>query len=74
MASTKRRRRSTRRDREARKRAEIDADFARMGTDPEYKKLCELLDREFAYSDWEALLIGEAEIHSMARKRPLRSR
>lgn len=41
------------------KRRQIDAAFASMAEDAEYQKESSLLAEEFAYSDWEALKIGE---------------
>jgi hypothetical protein len=74
MASTKRPRKSTKADREAHKRAKIDADLAKMATDPVYIEQSELIDRQFAYSDWEALQIAEAEYRAKAPSPLLRCR
>jgi hypothetical protein len=55
-------------------REEIDANLAAMGKDLRYLKISKQLHDEFAYSDWEAFLIGESEIHAKAPSRPSRSR
>ncbi|NJL60575.1 MAG: ribbon-helix-helix protein, CopG family [Methylacidiphilales bacterium] len=43
------------------KRAEIDAAFAEMGNDAEYQAEVEIINQEFAQSDWEALQLGESQ-------------
>jgi metal-responsive CopG/Arc/MetJ family transcriptional regulator len=42
------------------KRAEIDAEFAHMAKDTEYQAEVEIINQEFAHSDWEALQLGES--------------
>jgi metal-responsive CopG/Arc/MetJ family transcriptional regulator len=44
---------------EARERAEIDAAFAGMADDPDYRADVELLKEEFAKADWEAFRAAE---------------
>ncbi|MBV6622171.1 MAG: CopG family transcriptional regulator [Rivularia sp. (in: Bacteria)] len=44
----------------AQKRAEIDAEFAQMANDTEYQSDTEIINQEFAQSDWEALQLGGA--------------
>jgi len=41
------------------KRRQIDAAFAGMAKDGDYKKEAELLAEDFQYSDWEATKLGE---------------
>lgn len=48
----------------ARERAAIDADIAEMARDPEYQAECDLIMAEFAKADWEAFLVGEAELNA----------
>jgi hypothetical protein len=43
----------------ARERAEIDAAFAGMADDPDYRADSEMLEREFAKADWEAFRTAE---------------
>jgi metal-responsive CopG/Arc/MetJ family transcriptional regulator len=43
------------------KRAEIDASFAQMANDAEYQAEVEIINQEFAQSDWEALQLGESQ-------------
>lgn len=43
------------------KRAEIDAEFAEMADDTEYQLEAEIINQEFAQSDWEALRLGESQ-------------
>ncbi|MGI8553147.1 MAG: CopG family transcriptional regulator [Dehalococcoidia bacterium] len=43
------------------RRAEIDASFIGMGDDDEYQEEAKQISAEFAQSDWEAFLIGEAK-------------
>jgi Arc/MetJ-type ribon-helix-helix transcriptional regulator len=43
------------------KRAEIDAEFAHMAKDTEYQAEAEIINQEFAHSDWEALQLGESQ-------------
>jgi metal-responsive CopG/Arc/MetJ family transcriptional regulator len=43
------------------KRAEIDAEFAQMANDAEYQAEVEIINQEFARSDWEALQLGESQ-------------
>lgn len=45
----------------AQKRAEIDAEFAEMADDTEYQLEAEIINQEFAQSDWEALRLGESQ-------------
>ena len=45
----------------AQKRAEIDAEFAEMANDTEYQLEAEIINQEFAQSDWEALQLGESQ-------------
>ncbi len=45
-------------------RDEIDASFAAMADDAEYQAEVAMLLREFALSDWEAFVIGEADTAS----------
>jgi Arc/MetJ-type ribon-helix-helix transcriptional regulator len=42
------------------KRAEIDAEFSHMAKDTEYQAEVEIINQEFAHSDWEALQLGES--------------
>ncbi len=44
----------------AQKRAEIDAIFALMGDDAQYKSVAVAITNEFSSADWEALKLGEA--------------
>jgi hypothetical protein len=46
------------------KRRQIDAAFAAMAEDADYQKEASLLAEEFAYSDWEALRIGEEALEA----------
>jgi hypothetical protein len=41
------------------RRKQIDDDFARMAHDEHYQSVSKQLDREFAFSDWEALEIAD---------------
>ena len=50
-----------RRELSARRRAEIDAAFAEMGSDPDVHDEAIQLEREFARASWEALVLGEEE-------------
>jgi metal-responsive CopG/Arc/MetJ family transcriptional regulator len=43
------------------KRAKIDAEFAQMANDAEYLAAVEIINQEFACSDWEALQLGESQ-------------
>lgn len=45
----------------AQRRAAIDADFALMANDEEYRAEAEQIMKEFAYADWEAFQLGERE-------------
>lgn len=53
-----------RRELAARRRAEIDAAFAEMANDEEYKAESRLLEKEFAGASWEAFQVGEAQFQS----------
>lgn len=55
-----------RRELAAQRRAEIDASFIGLGDDPDYRAEAELLDKEFAQSDWEAFQLAEREYHGDA--------
>jgi len=46
------------------KRRQIDTAFAGMAEDADYQKEASLLAEEFAYSDWEALRIGEEALEA----------
>lgn len=46
------------------KRRQIDAAFAAMAEDADYQKEASLLAEEFAYSDWDALRVGEEALES----------
>ena len=46
------------------KRRQIDAAFAAMAEDADYQTETSLLAEEFAYSDWEALRIGEEALEA----------
>ncbi len=59
-----------RRELAARRRAEIDASFADMAHDAEYRKEVLLLEQEFAHASWEAFQIGEAEYHDAEDRGP----
>ena len=52
----------------SRRRAEIDADIAGMLQDPEYQEEAEAINKEFAQANWEAFLIGEAELNGEETK------
>ncbi len=52
-----------RRELAAQRRAEIDAAFAEMANDEEYKAEALRMAEEFADSDWEAFQIREAGYH-----------
>ena len=43
-------------------RKRIDAAFAGMAQDAEYQHEAKLLAKEFAYSDWEALRLGDKDL------------
>ena len=43
----------------AARRKAIDADFARMASDPTYQNEAVQIAEEFAEADWEALRLGE---------------
>jgi metal-responsive CopG/Arc/MetJ family transcriptional regulator len=45
---------------EVQERAAIDADFALMADDLAYQAEVEMINREFADADWEALQVGES--------------
>ena len=45
----------------AQKRAEIDAELAKMAEDIEYQKEALQLESEFALAQWEALQLGELQ-------------
>jgi len=45
-------------------RKQIDAAFAGMAKDTEYRQEAKLLAKEFAYSDWEALRLGDEDLSS----------
>lgn len=49
-----------RRELRAQKRAELDAEFAKMAGDAEYRAEAEAIAAEFAVADWEALRQAEA--------------
>lgn len=51
--------RALRRELTAQRRAVIDAEFAAMADDPDYRSEALRVAEEFAISDWEALRIGE---------------
>ena len=42
----------------------VEASFAAMATDEDYRRLSEQLDREFATASYEALLLGEAQLQA----------
>lgn len=46
------------------RRREIDAKFAEMSSDPEYRKEAEQLSEEFSASDWEAFAQAERDASS----------
>lgn len=50
-----------RRELEALKRAEIDAQLTEMINDPEYQREVLQMESEFATSQWEAFKLGESE-------------
>ncbi len=52
-----------RRELAAQRRAKIDAAFAEMANDEEYKAEALRIVEEFAEADWEAFQIGEAHFH-----------
>jgi Arc/MetJ-type ribon-helix-helix transcriptional regulator len=55
-----------RRELAARERAAIDADFAGMSEDEDYRREAQLIAEEFKHADWEALRLGEAAATSFA--------
>ena len=55
-------------------REKIDADFAAMGKDAQYAKVSALIQKEFEYSDSEALKLADKDRGTKAPSRLLRSR
>jgi metal-responsive CopG/Arc/MetJ family transcriptional regulator len=45
-------------------RKQIDAAFAGMAQDTEYQQEGKVLAKEFAYSDWEALRLGDKDLNT----------
>ena len=59
-----------RRDLAARRAAELDASFADMAYDAEYRKEALLYEQELAHASWEAFQVGEAEYHGAEYRGP----